>query len=146
VIMSGHVAQFFLDDSEWDEALGAIRSSLPTGGHLIFESRNPTADLFATWPKKSAPRQLLDARVGEIEWWYELAGTSEGRVRYEIHYRFIADDDELVSLCELRFRTQCEINLSLANAGFSISSTFGDWDSSAIDRTSPDMIFVAVAG
>ena len=145
VIMSGHVAQFFFDDSEWDEALRAIHSSLPTGGHLIFESRNPTADLFATWPTKSAPQQLHDPRAGEIEWWYELDGRSEGRVTYEIHYRFVAADDELVSLCELRFRTQDEINQSLANAGFSISSTFGDWDSSAVDQTSPEMIFVAAA-
>jgi len=145
VIMSGHVAQFFLDDSEWDEALRAIRDSLSTGGHLIFDSRNPEAELFESWPKKTSPQRLLDARAGEIEWWYELAGTSEGRVRYEIHYRFIATDDELVSLCELRFRTQGEISQSLANAGFSISSTFGDWDSSAVDVTSPEMIFVAVA-
>ena len=42
-IMSGHVAQFFVDDDEWSDALAALHAALRPGGYLAFESRNPDA-------------------------------------------------------------------------------------------------------
>jgi SAM-dependent methyltransferase len=41
VVMTGNVAQIFLEDSEWDTTLRDIHSALKVGGHLAFESRNP---------------------------------------------------------------------------------------------------------
>ena len=38
-IMSGHVAQFILDDSGWLEALAGFKRALRPGGCLAFESR-----------------------------------------------------------------------------------------------------------
>src|SRR5690242_1485933 len=41
VIMTGNVAQIFLDDAEWAATLRDIAAALRPGGHLAFESRNP---------------------------------------------------------------------------------------------------------
>jgi SAM-dependent methyltransferase len=141
-IMTGHVAQFFLDDLSWQAALSSIHNALRPGGYLVFESRNPDADLFADWPTEESHQKLQDPAAGPIEWWQELAtkGTS---VKYEIHYLFAQSGDELVSPCELRFRTQEEISQSLLSAGFSVQNAFGDWDLSPVGENRPEMIFVA---
>ena len=41
VVMTGNVAQVFLDDDEWTATLRDIHAALRPGGHLAFESRNP---------------------------------------------------------------------------------------------------------
>ncbi|NOK60849.1 MAG: class I SAM-dependent methyltransferase [Chloroflexi bacterium AL-W] len=41
VIMTGCVAQVFLDDAEWATTLHNIHTALRPGGCLAFESRNP---------------------------------------------------------------------------------------------------------
>ena len=41
--MAGHVAQFFLTDEAWHEALTAVHAALRPGGRLAFETRNPAA-------------------------------------------------------------------------------------------------------
>lgn len=40
---AGHVAQFFLTDEAWHEALTAVHAALRPGGRLAFETRNPAA-------------------------------------------------------------------------------------------------------
>ena len=67
-------------------------------------------------------------------------------MRYEIHYRFTRSGEELVSAGELIFRTQEELGQSLANAGFSIESVFGDWDGRPASAGSRELIFVAARG
>ena len=142
-IMTGHVAQFFLDDTGWQTALSSIHRTLRPGGHLAFESRNRNVQPFPDWPTETSHQKLQEPTVGQIEWWHELLEIKDARVKYEIHYLFRQSGEELVSLCELRFRTQEELSRSLSSAGFSVQSTFGDWDSSPVSENSPEMIFVA---
>lgn len=42
-IMTGHVAQVISDEEVWRETLSGIYGALRSGGHVAFESRNPTA-------------------------------------------------------------------------------------------------------
>ncbi len=142
-IMTGHVAQFFLENDAWQAALTKIRDALSPGGHLVFESRNPLVPPFADWPTVSAPQQLIDPIAGPVEWWATTPERDRNRLRYEIHYRFKEGGEELVSANELVFRTQEEIIQSLHTAGFRLCGTFGNWDRSALSPTSPEMIFVA---
>ncbi len=142
VIMTGHVAQFFIDDLDWEAALSFIRASLGSRGYFAFESRNPGVEIFSGWPTSDSHRVFQDPIFGEIEWWYEMLEIGDGRVRYENHYLLSETCDELVSLNELRFRTLSELRHSLARAGFSLRSTFGDWNRSPFDDSSPEMIIV----
>ena len=59
------------------------------------------------------------------------------------HRHFTRSGEVLVSTNELRFRTQAELNRSLSDAGFSVESVFGDWDSRPADAASRELIFVA---
>jgi len=150
-IMTGHVAQFFLDDDSWLATLKAIHKVLKPGGHLAFEIRNPMVQPWADgrigchidWPSQTSRRIVIDPVAGQIEWWMQLVEVNGDRVRYENHYLFTRSGEELVSTNELRFSTQLKVSQSLSEAGFSTESVFGDWDCSLADDESPEMIFVA---
>ncbi len=49
VLMTGNVAQAFLEDSAWLSTLRAIYTALRPGSYLAFESRNPEARAWASW-------------------------------------------------------------------------------------------------
>jgi SAM-dependent methyltransferase len=152
-IMTGHVAQFFLDDEDWHSALIAIREALLPGGHIAFESRNPLVQPWADekieshvdWPSQTSRRRVDDPVAGRIEWWTRLLGVGDDRVRQEIHYLFVHSGEELVSTNELRFRTRAQLSRSLSEAGFSVKSVFGDWDGRSADAASRESIFVAAS-
>ena len=141
-IMTGHVAECFLDDESWEIALSSIHPALRPSGPPVFESRNPDVELFADWPTAELHQELQDPVAGPIEWWQELA-VKGASVSYEIHHLFSRSGEELVSTCELRFSTQDAIIELLVSPGFSVQDTFGDWDSSPVGVHSPEMIFVA---
>jgi SAM-dependent methyltransferase len=140
--MSGHVAQFFVTDAEWDEALSALRRALRPGGWLSFEARDPRAREWERWAR-GAPTSVLDPVAGPIEWWTQVHDVHESIVSYSIHYRFLARDETLVSEAALRFRTADEIRASLGAAGFTIERIYGDWDRSPIADDTPELIVVA---
>jgi SAM-dependent methyltransferase len=153
VIMTGHVAQFFLDDEDWHSALIAIREALCPGGHIAFESRNPLVQPWADekvedhidWPSRTSRRRVDDPVAGRVEWWTQLLEVEDDRVRQEIHYLFAHSGEELVSTNELRFRTRAELSRTLSDAGFSVESVFGDSDGRLADAASRELIFVAVS-
>ncbi|CAN5426518.1 class I SAM-dependent methyltransferase [soil metagenome] len=171
-IMTGHVAQFFLEDADWQAALASIHKALRPGGHIAFECRNPVvqpwfiassnssdsstshaishATSHATshaahidWPSATNRRKVTDPAVGAVEWWSQLIEVIGDRVIYEIHYLFPDSDVKLVSINELRFRDRTTIEKSLRDAGFVIENVYGNWDFSLADAASPEFIFVA---
>lgn len=155
-VMTGHVAQFFLDDDDWKAALKSIYKALKPGGHIAFECRNPAIQPWfkssddsgahashIDWPSKESRRKVHDAIAGDIEWWSQLVVVTGDRVVYEIHYLFVSTGEEFVSINELRFRTRDQLTSTLRDAGFAIEAVYGNWDFSAADEVSPEFIFVA---
>jgi SAM-dependent methyltransferase len=142
-IMTGHVAQFFLSDEAWQEALKSIHLALNLGGYVAFESRNPLIPPFAGWPTADAPATVVDPVVGSIGWWVELLRSEDRKVRYELHYHFLRTGEEVVSTDELIFRSRDEIVQSLSQAQFYVEQVFGDWDRSPVGEAHPEMIFIA---
>lgn len=143
-VMTGHVAQVIADDQSWRQTLAATREALRPGGRVAFESRDPDARGWQAWTRRESMHVAGDGG-GQFEWWYELTEVLDGgaRVRSEVHYRFLATGEELISPNELRFRTKAELTGSLAAAGFSVEHVYGNWDRSPAGRGSPEMIFVA---
>jgi hypothetical protein len=76
--------------------------------------------------------------------WQQVVQVEGDQVTSEIHYRFAASGDELVSTTRLRFRTQAELTRSLTDTGFSVEHVYGDWDRRPVEHASPELIFVAV--
>lgn len=144
-IMTGHVAQFFLEDNEWKAALQAIRTATKPGGCLVFESRNPVVKPFATWLYAANHETIADTPLGPVEWWCENLVYADGYATYELHYLFSVTGEEIISANKLRFRTYEELQKSLKDTGFIIEEKYGGWDKSPFETESPEMVFVARA-
>jgi len=146
VLMTSHVAQFFLGDAEWRAMLRAAHKALNSGGHLVFDIRRLTNPPFAGWPKENNRSRFENTDAGPVEWWFKLLGAENARVRYELHYRFARSGEKVVSVNELVFRSHDEVTEALSDAGFRIETIYGDWDGRPVRSDSPEMIFVAVGG
>ena len=143
VLMTSHVAQFFLDEKELRAMLQAVHKTLNSGGHLVFDIRRLSNPPFVGWPTENNRRKFENTAAGAVEWWFKLLNVENERVRYELHYFFVRSGEEVVSVNELAFRSQDEIAEALSNAGFEIGTIYGDWDGSPVSADSPEMIFVA---
>jgi SAM-dependent methyltransferase len=143
ILMTSHVAQFFLEDSEWEAMLKAAYKALKQGGHIVFDSRTPIFPPYQTWPTEQSPRRVQDHALGPIDWHYKLLGIEGNRVRYELHFHFVDSDEKVTSTDKLIFRSREELIKSLENAGFKVETVYGDWDGSLAIPDSPEMIFVA---
>ncbi|MDB5179348.1 MAG: putative methyltransferase [Patescibacteria group bacterium] len=141
-IMTGHVAQFFLTDAEWQTALKSLHQALKPGAHLAFESRNPLIPPYTKWPTPTAHRRLHDPQAGPVEWWLQDRQPSGNRLSYALHYLFADTGEEVTSHNELIFRSRAQITTSLQAAGFTVEHVYGNWDATPATDDSKEMIFV----
>ncbi len=141
-IMTGNVAQVFLDDDDWAATLRAISDALQPGGTLAFESRNPDDRAWERW-NRAATYERFDSPNGPMESWLELIGVGDGRVRFAGHNVFTATGEVVVANSELRFRSRAELADSLTAAGFVVEQVYGDWQRGPLVGTSRVMVFVA---
>lgn len=143
-IMSGHVAQFFVDDDEWSDALAALHAALRPGGHLAFESRNPDAREWERWTRDRV-RTVVDLAPGPVETWTDVHDVRDGILTCTNHYVFATSGEELTSPVRLRFRTQRELTTSLKHAGFVVEHVYGDWDRRPPGAPAPELIYISVS-
>src|SRR5258708_38420013 len=74
-IMTGHVAQFHVDEAYWINSLKSIHKALRPGGYLAFESRNPCVQPWINnqehidWHSATSPRKVTDPVEGPLETW-----------------------------------------------------------------------------
>lgn len=142
VVMTGNVAQLFLDDAAWATTLRHIHAALRPGGYLAFESRNPEARAWEQWSRESTYTRSITPE-GPLEEWLEVVTVHEGRVRMEGYNVFTATGERLVVPSELRFRSEEELTTSLTSAGFTVEQVYGDWQGGAVTSTSRVLVFIA---
>jgi SAM-dependent methyltransferase len=142
VIMTGNVAQVFLDDAEWATTLHDIHAALRSGGHLAFESRNPDDRAWERW-NREATYERFDSPHGPMECWLELVSVGNGLVHLEGHNVFTATGEVVVASSELRFRSLVELTDSVSNSGFTVEKVYGDWNRGPVVNTSPVMVVIA---
>ncbi|MCC9195644.1 class I SAM-dependent methyltransferase [Arthrobacter sp. zg-Y820] len=133
VLMTGHVAQYFLDDGAWATGAAQAARALRPGGRLAFEVRNPAAEAWRNWQTAGSRR------------------TARGTVRTEVHR-----DGDLITHVDcwaqgartwtttetLRFPSRKDILRGLDSAGLTVDRTWGDWDHSPVNPKSPEWIFL----
>jgi len=142
LVMTGNVAQVFLDDAEWLATLAAIHAALRSGGYLAFESRNPEDRAWERW-NRAATYEHFDSPNGPMESWLDLVRVGDGRVSFEGHNIFLSSGEVVVAKSELRFRSLEELTDTLTDAGFTVEHVYGDWKKGPLLSTSRVMIFVA---
>jgi ubiquinone/menaquinone biosynthesis C-methylase UbiE len=142
VIMTSHVAQFFLDDKEWIAALRRINVALTGGGYVLFDSKNPMNAPWERWSKKEAYK-MRSTPEGDVEFWIESPIIDGKYVEHELHYLFLKDQEKLVSRNKLVYRSKEELLENLQNSGFEVEKIYGDWDGSHFEENSEEMIFLA---
>jgi ubiquinone/menaquinone biosynthesis C-methylase UbiE len=144
-VMTGNVAQVFLDDDEWSDLVHSIWHVLRPGGFVAFESRNPGARQWEEWTPE-ATRTTTITPFGDIEEWLEVVDVTPRTVRFKGYNHFQKTGETLVVDSELRFRTLEEITQSLEHSGFEIESVYGGWKRESFTTSCRPMIFVAKRG
>lgn len=143
-IMTGHVAQVFLDDAAWMLTLRAVRRVLAPGARLAFESRHPAAQAWLRWNPKDSFRRVDGKQEGPVEVWHEVTGVDGDLVSFDMHHRFLSSGEDVISISTLRFPELDHLTESLAEAGFAVECAYGDWDRSTITASSRELILVAL--
>lgn len=144
-VMTGHVAQFLLTDDALRTTLAGLHRALRSGGHLVFESRDPRAREWERWTREASSVRVEDPVAGPITTWSEARGEPDaaGVVAYANHYLFERTGEHLVSTAALRFRPEAELRAALAAAGFTVARVHGDWDLHPVGPDTPELILVA---
>lgn len=134
-VMTGNVAQVFVDDSDWHATLDAILQSLRPGGWLVFETRRPEARAWEEWDiaptEVSVPsgpitvrRQVTDATLPLVTF---KATTTLGL-------------QVLESTSTLRFRERADLERDLTTHGYDIVEI-----RDAPDRPGKEWVFLCQA-
>lgn len=134
VSMTGHVAQYFLDDRAWAEVLQQIARALVPGGRLVFEVRNAAAEAWREW-NDDEPRPIGGGSVRQRT---TMAGDRATHVD-----EWTIGDRTFTTRETLRFPDDAAILGGLAAAGLQMERSWGNWDGSPVTADSPERILMA---
>ncbi|SAL17647.1 methyltransferase type 12 [Caballeronia cordobensis] len=153
LVMTGHVAQVFLDDAALAATLAAARRAVRPGGAIAFESRNPSARAWEHWTPERSARRVVAPDGRAVDVWHERHAAPDplatGRAAFTTHYRFMPEPatnmagETLSATSELRFRTLDELTQMLTGAGFATIDWYGDWNRAPVGEASRELIAVA---
>jgi SAM-dependent methyltransferase len=141
-VMSGHVAQLFVEDDGWAKMLGDLHRALSPGGILAFETRNPSAKGWERWTREFTLRTVATDE-GPVEFWHHTVEVALPLVTYDTHTRNVTTGAATCTRDVLAFRNHDAVTHSLRLAGFEPVSVFGDWSKSGLCEDSPEIIVTA---
>lgn len=141
-VMSGHVAQVFVEDGAWLAVLRDLHRALMPGGLAAFESRNPGARKWEAWTRELTLR-IVETPEGAVEFWHETAAADLPRVSYDTFIHNLRTGEFTTSRDVLAFRDERALRASLEHAGFDVGHVYGDWDRTAPTAASPELIVIA---
>ena len=139
VVMTGNVAQVFVDDAQWIETLTSIHASLRPRGYLVFESRVPEDRGWLRWNRRDALATADVQSVGIVESWPEVTAVTNSTVTFTTNFLFTRDGSTITSESTLRFRTIAEVSLSLSEVGMELIEI-----RDAPDRPGREHVFMAI--
>jgi SAM-dependent methyltransferase len=136
-VMTGNVAQVFLTDEDWAQALQAIGTALRPRGYLVFETRRPGRRAWEEWAADTGPVTRDIPGNGVVERRGEVTAVNLPFVSLRYTYTFLADGAVITSDSTLRFRSRGELRLSLAARGYEVLDV-----RDAPDRPGHEFVFI----
>lgn len=141
-VMSGHVAQVFVEETDWDSVLDHLHRALKTGGTLAFETRNPRARGWERWTREATLCTVATVD-GPVEFWHETVNVALPRVTYDTFTKNLTSGIETCDRNVLAFGDDDALARSLLRAGYEITSVYGDWSRAPVTDDSPEIIIIA---
>jgi SAM-dependent methyltransferase len=141
-VMTGHVAQVFVDDEAWRTTLQELHRALTPGATLAFETRNPAARGWQAWTREATSRTVSTAD-GRFEVWHEVVAVDLPRVTYDTLTRDLDTGEQTRTRDVLAFRSRSAVLEAVRHTGFAITDEFGDWSRSPVTPSSPELIVIA---
>lgn len=136
--MTGNAAQAITEPADWAATLRGIHGALRSGGHFVFETRDPARRAWLEWNRETS-RAVADVPgIGVVECWTDVLDVSGPLVTFRSTYRFEADGAVLTSDSTLRFRERDEVEADLAGHGYTVHEVRG-----APDRPGKEFVFIA---
>jgi SAM-dependent methyltransferase len=136
-VMTGNVAQVFLTDADWEEALRGIGAALRPLGYLVFESRRPERRAWEGWAAGSGPVIRDIPGIGRVEQRFEVTAANLPLVSFRYTYTFRRDGAVITSDSTLRFRGREELESSLSAQGYEVLEV-----RQAPDRPGHEFVFI----
>lgn len=136
--MTANVAQVFLTDDDWLATLRGARNALRSGGHVVFEVRDPSREAWRSWNREESHAQDDIPGVGLVESWVDLTDVTGQLVSFRWTYCFEHSHETITSDSTLRFRERHEIEESLITADLRLLDV-----RDAPDRPGLELVFVA---
>lgn len=141
-VMTGHVAQIFVDDDDWSTVLAELHRAIAPGGVLAFETRNPGARGWEAWTRDATLR-TVQTDEGRVEFWHETVEVELPCVTYDTSTRNLDTGEEHRTRNRLAFRDRELLRASVAGAGYEITTELGGWAGEPLSAASPEIIVVA---
>ena len=136
-VMTGNVAQVFLTDEDWAQALRAIGAALRPGGYLVFETRRPARRAWQQWAADTGPITVDIPGSGQVKRRGEVTAANLPFVSFRYTYTFLADGTVITSDSTVRFRSREELESSLAAEGYHVLEV-----REAPDRPGHEFVFI----
>ncbi|MFI5959131.1 class I SAM-dependent methyltransferase [Cryptosporangium sp. NPDC051539] len=135
--MTGNVAQAITDPNKWDKTLTGVRRLLRSGGHLVFETRDPDLRAWDLWTPELTDRTVEVDGIGPVRTWTEVVDYARPLLTFRTSWVF-PDGAVLTSHSTLRFRPRHELETTLRTHGYRLLDV-----RDAPDRPDLEWVFIA---
>lgn len=137
-VLAGNTAQAVSDEQTWRRTLRSVRDALRPDGHLVLETRDPSARAWQGWTRDATLSEHELPGVGGLTRWVETVAVAGPLVTLRWTWVFAQDGDTLTSTSVLRFRTREEVEDDLRASGFDVVDVRG-----APDRPGLELVLLA---
>lgn len=144
IVMTGHVFQILLTDTDALAVLQTMRGHLNESGRVAFETRNPRVNWAREWAAR--PPAVHTLPRGQLVEKLEITGEDREFISFQTSYSF--PDATLTTTSTLRFPSPEHVESLISRSGLAVSNVFGDWNAGPFAAArSREIIFIAqIAG
>ena len=140
-VMTGHAFQVLVTDDELRASLAAIHRALVDGGRFAFETRNPLARAWESWPERAT--EAVDPSGRHVRVTYDVESVAGELVTFTETTRDAHGAPLRVDRATLRFLDADGLGRHLAHAAFHVEAQYGGWSREPFDPTSPEILTIA---